>query len=57
MFVVVERDTLELVEIAQVECHDAIVLHRSILDGDAVNIFSYLLHDSYSVFMLLALRS
>ena len=50
MFVVVKKDILEMVETAQVKCHD--VFHRSILDVDAFNIFFYHLHDSNSVFIL-----
>lgn len=39
MFVVVKRDILEMVETAQVEYHDTVVFHRSILDGDDFSIF------------------
>ena len=43
MFVVAKRDILEMVETAQVKCHDAVVFDRSVLDGDTFNIFFYLI--------------
>ena len=41
MFVVVKKGMLEMVQTAQVKCHDAVVFGSSILDADAFNIFFY----------------
>ena len=41
MFVDAKRNILEMVETAQVKCHDAVVFDRSVLDGDTFNIFFY----------------
>ena len=38
MFVVAKRDILEMVETAQVKCHDAVVFDLSVLDDDTFNI-------------------
>lgn len=55
MFVDVKRDILDMVETAQVKCHDAVVSHRSVIDGDVFNI-SFTPFTTQTVFFILFTR-
>lgn len=52
MFADVKRDILDMVETAQVKCHDAVVSHRSVIDGDVFSIFFHHFPDSTRFFIL-----